>query len=640
MASVARNLKDAVRAGKDRIPIGAGIWLLWVGVGVNATLSSMGYHWIIAQGLSMIFFIFWGVYNVDLGVVLRRVLFGLVEVFFKNFDVAGKSNVPEDGPVIFACAPHNSQFVDGLCVLKAVPRPDLGFLVAAVSLRRGFVGKIVRALNNIGVERPQDLAVAGSGEIIVEAESDVVKGVGTKFTSEAYKKCQVKIIEGKFKHKGGKIKEVISDTEAKLYSPIGVEGKAIVKYKVIPHLDHSQVFEQVYKRLRRGGAVGIFPEGGSHDRTQLLPLKAGITFMALGAMASSPGMKVKIIPLGLNYFKGHHFRSRVFIDIGAPIIPSDEQVQMYSEGGDQKRQACNELLQTIMAGIKACTIEAQDYDTLQFFRAMRRLYWHQSRRMTPEERFALTNAFAKGYPKVKDKPEVKKLYSKVQEYRTMLKDYAISDYRVSMVETAGDDQVNVLGGNFLIGLIIYRSIILLVYFCAAIPGSVAAAPYFLVSNYISSQKAKEAAAKSSVKIAGRDLIATWKLIISMGLVPALHFFYTFLFWAFFGETAAIVYFFFMPFISLLTVLSSEMSMKLWSSLKPLTIALASKETGLTLVAKRREVAAEVLKVVKEYEWDKPLMDNKEMKHLFRRMSSLYAAEGKEDLLSPEETCLG
>eukprot|EP00954_Amorphochlora_amoebiformis_P028377 1391561-Amorphochlora_amoeboformis.AAC.1 len=119
MASVARNLKDAVRAGKDRIPIGAGIWLLWVGVGVNATLSSMGYHWIIAQGLSMIFFIFWGVYNVDLGVV-----------FFKNFDVAGKSNVPEDGPVIFACAPHNSQFVDGLCVLKAVPRPDLGFLVA------------------------------------------------------------------------------------------------------------------------------------------------------------------------------------------------------------------------------------------------------------------------------------------------------------------------------------------------------------------------------------------------------------------------------------------------------------------------------------------------------------------------------
>lgn len=53
-------------------------------------------------------------------------------------------------------------------------------------------------------------------------------------------------------------------------------------------------------------------KGGSHDRTKLLPLKAGVCIMALGAMAKY-GLKVKIITCGFNYFKGHRFRSKVII---------------------------------------------------------------------------------------------------------------------------------------------------------------------------------------------------------------------------------------------------------------------------------------------------------------------------------------
>ena len=66
---------------------------------------------------------------------------------------------------------------------------------------------------------------------------------------------------------------------------------------------------QVFKRLSAGGAVGIFPEGGSHDRTEMLPLKAGFTIMALGAMARSPGLRLHIVPTGLYYFRPDAFRS-------------------------------------------------------------------------------------------------------------------------------------------------------------------------------------------------------------------------------------------------------------------------------------------------------------------------------------------
>jgi glycerol-3-phosphate O-acyltransferase/dihydroxyacetone phosphate acyltransferase len=52
-------------------------------------------------------------------------------------------------------------------------------------------------------------------------------------------------------------------------------------YKITPFVDQAEMFAKVTERLVQGGCVGIFPEGGSHDRPELLPLKAGVTIMAL-----------------------------------------------------------------------------------------------------------------------------------------------------------------------------------------------------------------------------------------------------------------------------------------------------------------------------------------------------------------------
>ena len=61
-----------------------------------------------------------------------------------------------------------------------------------------------------------------------------------------------------------------------------------MSFKIHSLLDQSSVFEAVFERLERGNAIGIFPEGGSHDRTELLPLKGYASIMALGAMAKYP----------------------------------------------------------------------------------------------------------------------------------------------------------------------------------------------------------------------------------------------------------------------------------------------------------------------------------------------------------------
>jgi glycerol-3-phosphate O-acyltransferase/dihydroxyacetone phosphate acyltransferase len=53
----------------------------------------------------------------------------------------------------------------------------------------------------------------------------------------------------------------------------GFEG---VTFKVAPKVDQTEVYDAVFDTLSQGGCIGIFPEGGSHDRPELLPLKGTV----------------------------------------------------------------------------------------------------------------------------------------------------------------------------------------------------------------------------------------------------------------------------------------------------------------------------------------------------------------------------
>lgn len=68
-------------------------------------------------------------------------------------------------------------------------------------------------------------------------------------------------------------------------------------FKVAPHIDQSKMFNAVFDELSLGGCVGIFPEGGSHDRSDLLPLKTGVAMMALEQLGHSPEGGLYIIPV-------------------------------------------------------------------------------------------------------------------------------------------------------------------------------------------------------------------------------------------------------------------------------------------------------------------------------------------------------
>ena len=47
-------------------------------------------------------------------------------------------------------------------------------------------------------------------------------------------------------------------------------------------------------------------------------------------LAKHRSLPLQIVPIGINYFSGHRFRSRVFLDIGAPFSVPPELAALYA----------------------------------------------------------------------------------------------------------------------------------------------------------------------------------------------------------------------------------------------------------------------------------------------------------------------
>lgn len=121
-----------------------------------------------------------------------------------------------------------------------------------------------------------------------------------------------------------------------------------------------------------------------------------------------------------------------------------------------------------------------------------------------------------GYLKFKDEPRVMKLREDILRYNKMLKYAGLRDHQVERATRAGWRSL---------GLLAYRLGLLGLWGGLALPGAVLNSPIIVLAKIISHKKAKEALAASQVKVAGRDVLATWKVLVSLGVAPVLYSFY-------------------------------------------------------------------------------------------------------------------
>jgi glycerol-3-phosphate O-acyltransferase/dihydroxyacetone phosphate acyltransferase len=196
------------------------------------------------------------------------------------------------------------------CVKKETHR-RIHFLIAEKSMKRRFIGSMAGLTGAVSVGRAMDLSRPAQGNIYLpDPVNDpcLVRGSGTNFESEQFQVGgSIYLPKVNDTSASAEIQEILGPEELRLKRPFkggiamqqmtgrndmtesgtfvdGAEDKKGTapdfegtNFMVAPKLNQKEVYDKVHAVLHKGGSVGIFPEGGSHDRTDLLPLKGIIT---------------------------------------------------------------------------------------------------------------------------------------------------------------------------------------------------------------------------------------------------------------------------------------------------------------------------------------------------------------------------
>jgi len=117
---------------------------------------------------------------------------------------------------------------------------------------------------------------------------------------------------------------------------------------------NDEAFRAAHEALVGNAAIGIFPEGISHDNPALAPMKTGAARIALGA-AERIGV-FPIVPVGLSFRAKDRFRSDALVRVGAPVEWAD--LADGPRGADQAR----ELTRRIAAGLAELTLNLESWE--------------------------------------------------------------------------------------------------------------------------------------------------------------------------------------------------------------------------------------------------------------------------------------
>ena len=216
----------------------------------------------------------------------------------------------------------------------------------------------------------------------------------------------------------------------------------------------------------------------------------------------------------------------------------------------------------------------------------------------------LNRRLVKGYTHYKDDPRISNLKKSVNEYNQQLWLLGVRDHQVEYAKFSIPAVVATL---------IYRLGKLGFMAIGTLPGLVLFAPVFAASKIISIKKSREALAASSVKLQGRDVLATWKLLVALAFAPLLYAWYTALltWWTYRNRVQGyipdwvplwVVIIFSLilfPSITFAALRIGEIGMDILKSLRPLVLSLnpTSANTLVKLRQKRAKLSIEVTDVI-------------------------------------------
>jgi 1-acyl-sn-glycerol-3-phosphate acyltransferase len=264
--------------------------------------------------------------------------------------------------------------------------------------------------------------------------------------------------------------------------------------------DHAQVssqneeaFEAMFEVLKHLGAIGIFPEGLSHDASQLARLKTGAARLALTATARN-AVTVRIVPCGLTFIHRKRFRSRVLIQYGPPLAIDEARLAAFR---DDERAAVRALTDDLERALRGLTVNAEDWETVRVLDGVRRLY--QPPHVSIEDRVELARRFNEHYPRVRERSDVSAFFARVVEYLARLETLGLTDRDLRDEMSAGQA----------LGKTLRYLALILFWLPLAAPGALLHIPVVLLARVAGQTLAPR-----------KDVVATTKMLVGILTVLA------------------------------------------------------------------------------------------------------------------------
>jgi glycerol-3-phosphate O-acyltransferase/dihydroxyacetone phosphate acyltransferase len=113
---------------------------------------------------------------------------------------------------------------------------------------------------------------------------------------------------------------------------------------------NDQMFGSTYDALGEGDLIMIFPEGITVDNPSIARVKTGAARIALGARAN--GVEgIQIIPSGIHYDNKASLRSKVWVNVGAPL-DLDAEIHRYVQPGEAEDASNRDAVRALTADIE------------------------------------------------------------------------------------------------------------------------------------------------------------------------------------------------------------------------------------------------------------------------------------------------
>ncbi|HXD34103.1 MAG TPA: lysophospholipid acyltransferase family protein [Pyrinomonadaceae bacterium] len=338
---------------------------------------------------------------------------------------------------------------------------------------------------------------------------------------------------------------------------------------------NQETFAAAAKWLSEGGTIGICPEGISHDRPGLQPIKTGAARIALGAVATGQAPNLKIVPAGLYYTSKSSFRSDALLYFGKPIEVTPQPL----EDGAPSRAAVKELSKTIEAALREVMLDAQHEDALQVISRAEEIFSSESDNEssgTLARELQLRQQFIKGYAALSGQaPErIKKLEARIIRFDQQLRQAGVDPVDLSPPRSTAA----------VLFQIIKRVTIFLLMLAPATIGIVVHFPAYKLGGVFSSSLFRNT----------EDVVSTIKIISAMLFFPLTWLIVAGVGYAFAGWWAVLVILPLLPLCGYVAMRFLEAWEASLGGLRALTFFLMRRRFFVRMLAERRAIKAEIL----------------------------------------------